>query len=112
VRTIRHYALAIPCNSIDSVHERTTMNSGVILIRLIAMVVVGWAVPPLLCHYLGPAVGALGASGAAAFWYSQYRFPARRQRSSAYFWFVTSGYACIGITLVVCLSRLAGLSRL
>jgi len=84
------------------------MTNSVILFRLIGMVVVCWAVPPLLCHYVGSAVGALGASGAAAFWYSQYRFPARQERSGAYFWFVAGGYSVIGITLLVCLGRLLG----
>ena len=82
------------------------MTSSVILCRLIGMLVVCWAVPPLLCHYLGPAVGGLGASGAAALWYSQYRFPARKERSGFYFWFVASGYGFIGLTLLVCLGRL------
>lgn len=82
------------------------MNNSVILLRLIGMLVVCWAVPPLLCHYAGPAVGALGASVAAAFWYSQYRFPVRKQTSGPYFWYVASGYGFIGITLLVCLGRL------
>ncbi len=84
------------------------MNNIVTLFRLIGMVVVCWAVPSLLCHYVGPAAGALGALGAAALWYSQYRFPSRKQRSGPYFWFVAGGYGFIGITLLACLGRLLG----
>jgi hypothetical protein len=88
------------------------MNNSVVLFRLIAMSMVCLAAPPLLCRYVGPAIGALGALGAAAFWYSQYRFPARKERSGPYFWFVAGGYGVIAITLVVCLGRLRGVSLL
>lgn len=82
----------------------------VLLFRLAGMLVVCLAVPPLLCHYVGPAVGALGASGAAAFWYSQYRLPAWKERSGFSFWFVAGGYGVIGTTLLVSLGRLIGVS--
>lgn len=88
------------------------MHNSVILFRLIGMSVVCLAAPPLLCHFVGPLIGALSALGAAAFWYSQYRFPSPKQRSGPYFWFVTGGYGFIGITLVVCLGRLMGLKLL
>ena len=74
--------------------------------RLVGMVGVCSAAPPLLCYYAGPAVGALGAGGAAALWYSQYRLPAWNERGGSSFWFVASVYGFIGITLMVCLGRL------
>jgi len=80
------------------------------LFRLAGMLVACLAVPPLLCHYAGPAVGALGAAGAAAFWYSQYRLPAWKERSGSSFWFVAGGYGVIVITLLVSLGRLIGVS--
>ena len=86
------------------------VSNSITLFRIAGMFLACWVVPPLLCHYLGPAVGALGALGAGGFWYSQYRFPPREQRKGPYFWFVASGYGCIGITLVVCLGRLVGVS--
>jgi hypothetical protein len=76
------------------------------LFRLGGMLVVCWAVPPLLCHYAGPAAGALGAAGAAALWYSQYRHPAWKSKGGSSFWFVAGGYVVIGIGLLVCLGRL------
>ncbi len=88
------------------------MNNSVILLRLIGMSVACLAVPPVLCRYLGPALGALGASGAAVFWYSQYRIPVPKEQSGPYFWFVAGGYGFIGITLVVCLGRLMGVRLL
>ena len=78
------------------------------LFRLTGVLVVCLAVPPLLLHYVGPAAGALGALAAAALWYSQYRFPAWKERSGSSFWFVAGGYGVIGITLLVCLGRLLG----
>jgi len=86
------------------------ISNNVMHVRLAGMLVVCLAVPPLLCHYAGPAIGALGAAGAAAFWYSQYRLPSWRERSGSSFWFVTGGYAVIGITLLVSLGRLIGVS--
>jgi len=86
------------------------MSNSVILIRLIGMLVVCLAAPPLLFHYLGPALGALGAAGAAVFWYSQYRRPPWQDRDSPFFWFVAGGYGVIGGTLLVCLGRLLGMS--
>lgn len=83
---------------------------GVAIFRLTGMVVVCLAFPPLLCHYVGPAIGALGASGADAFWDSQYRLPARKERSDYSFRFVAGGYGVIGMTLWVSLGRLIGVS--
>lgn len=83
---------------------------SIILFRLIGMLVACWAVPALLCHYMGPAVGSLGAAGAAAFWYSRYRFPSRKQGCGPQFWFVAIGYMFIGVTLAVCLGRLLGVN--
>lgn len=79
--------------------------------RLAGMLLVCWAVPPALCYYLGSAVGALGALGVAAFWYSQFRLPAWKERSNPSFWFVVGGYGLIGITLIGCLGRFIGTSR-
>jgi len=84
--------------------------NNIMLLRLVGMLVVCWAVPPLLCHYVGSVAGALAALGAAAFWYSQYRLPAWRERTASSFWFVAVGYGVIGITLVVCLGRLMRVS--
>jgi hypothetical protein len=80
----------------------------IMLFRLAGMLVVCIAVPPLLYHYAGAAVGALGATGAALLWYSQYRFPAWEDRSSPSFWFAAGGYGPIGLTLLVCLGQLLG----
>ncbi len=88
------------------------MNHRAILFRLIGITFVCLVVPPLLGHYVGPAFGALGAVGAVGFWYSQYRFPDRKQRSGPYFWFVAGGYGFIGLTLLVCLGRLLGMKLL
>lgn len=81
------------------------MNDALIGFRLLGMVLVCWVVPAVLCHFAGPALGAVGALAAAAFWYHQYRFPARKDRSGAYWGYVTGGYAIISITLVICLGR-------
>ena len=83
---------------------------SVMLFRLAGMLIACWAVPVVLCYYVGPAVGALGAVGAAVLWYSQYRLPTRTESKAASFWFVAVGYAVIGITLMVCLARLIGVS--
>ena len=80
----------------------------IMLFRLAGMLVVCIAVPPLLYHYAGPAVGALGATGAALLWYSQYRFPPWTDRSAPSFWFAAGGYGPIGLTLLVCLGQLLG----
>lgn len=85
-------------------------NNGIELFRLVGVLLVCWGVPPLLCYYVGSALGALGASGAAAFWYSRYRLPAWEGRSRASFWFVATGYGVIGITLLICLGKLLGVS--
>jgi len=78
------------------------------LLRLAGMLVLCLAAPPLLCHYVGPVAGALSASGAAGFWYMQYRLPTWKERSRSSFWFVASGYGVIGITLLVSVGRLIG----
>jgi hypothetical protein len=78
----------------------------VVLFRLLGIWAGCMAVPPLLWHYVGPALGALGAAGAAALWFSQYRLPAWEGRNEGSFWFVASGYGIIGITLLMCLGRL------
>ena len=78
--------------------------------RLAGMILGCLVVPPLLCHYAGPAIGALGALGAAALWYSQYRLPTWSERSGSSFWFVAGGYGFIGLTLAVCLGRLLRVS--
>jgi hypothetical protein len=83
-----------------------SIPDSVVLFRLGGMLVACWAVPLLLCHYVGPVAGALGAVGAAALWYSQYRFPAWRERSGYPFWFAASGYVVITVLLLVCLGRL------
>ena len=80
--------------------------NSLMFFRLIGMLVACWAVPPLLFYYLGPAVGALGASGAAALWYWQYRLPTWQEQSGYCFWFVVGGYGVIGVTLLLCLGRL------
>jgi hypothetical protein len=85
--------------------------NSIMLFRLAGMLVVCLAVPPLLGYYAGPALGALGASGAAAFWYSQYRLPTWKERSGSPFWFVAGGYGIIGVTLLISLGRLIGVSR-
>jgi hypothetical protein len=82
--------------------------NAVPLARLGGMMIVCASVPALLCHYVGPAAGALGAAGAAALWYSQYRFPTWSERGGVSFWFVVGGYGVIGISLLVCLGRLLG----
>lgn len=87
---------------------KATSNS-VMLIRLTGVVVVCLVGPPLLCIFAGPAIGGLGAATSAAFWYSRYRFPAREEQGAG-FWLVVGGYAVIGITLLVCLGRLIGVS--
>jgi hypothetical protein len=76
------------------------------LLRLGCLLVVCWAVPPLVYYCLGPVAGALAAVGAAALWYSQYRFPTWKGSGGASFWFVASGYGVIGLTLLACLGRL------
>jgi hypothetical protein len=76
------------------------------ILRLGGMLVVCLAVPLLLHYFAGAALGAVGAAAAAAFWYSQYRLPAWKERSGVSFWFVFSGYGVIGLTLLVCLGRL------
>ena len=81
-------------------------SSNLMLFRLTGMLVVCLVLPALLCHYVGPAAGALGASGTAALWYSQYRLPAWKEKGSSSFWFVAGGYGVICITLLVCLARL------
>jgi hypothetical protein len=86
-----------------------TISSSVMLFRLTAVVVVCLAGPPLLCYFAGPAIGALSAATSAGFWYSRYRFPAREEQGSG-FWLVVGGYGVIGIALLVCLSRLIGVS--
>jgi len=86
------------------------MRNTVILIRLLGTLVVCLAAPPLLFHYLGPALGALGAAGAAAFWYSQYHRPTWKERDGPFFWFVAGGYGVIGCTLLFCLGRLMGMA--
>ena len=82
--------------------------NSTMLIRMFAMLVGCWAVPPLLCHYVGPAAGALAAGGAAALWYSQYRLPTWKERGGSSFWFVAGGYGVIGIILLMSLGRLLG----
>lgn len=82
------------------------MIRNILFSRLVGVLILCCAAPPLLCHYLGPAVGTLAAAGAAGLWYSQYRFEAWTQRRDACFWFVASGYGFIALTLVVCLARL------
>ena len=84
---------------------KATSNT-VMLFRLGGMLVVCIAVPPLLYHYAGPAVGALSAAGAALLWYSQYRVPAWEDRGHPSFWFAAGGYGPIGLTLLVCLGQL------
>jgi len=83
-------------------------SNNILLFRLAGMVVVCLAVPPLLHHYLGPAVGALSALGACGFWYSQYRLPSWKERAGASFWFVAGGYFIIGMTLLFSLGGLSG----
>jgi hypothetical protein len=78
------------------------------LFRLAGMLVICIAVPPLLYHYAGPAVGALGAIGAGLLWNWQYRFPPWTERGAPSFWFAAGGYGPIGLTLLVCLNRLLG----
>jgi hypothetical protein len=82
--------------------------NSVMLFRLSGVLAVCLAAPLLLYLFVGPAVGALGAAGAGAFWYPQYRLPAPSGIRGAYFWFVTGGYVAIGVTLLVCLGRLLG----
>lgn len=86
----------------------TAKPNTVMLVRLAGMLIVCIAVPPLLYRYAGPGFGALGATGAALLWYSQYRLPAWKDRSTPSFWFVAGGYGPIGLTLLACLSRLVG----
>ena len=80
--------------------------NSVMFFRLAALLVVCWAVPPLLYYYVGPVAGALGAVAAAALWYSQYRLPTWKERGGASFWFVAGGYGVISVTLLLCLGRL------
>jgi hypothetical protein len=84
--------------------------NSTMLFRLLGMLVLCWAIPPLVCHYAGSAAGALAAAGAAALWYSQYRLPTWSERSGSSFWFVAGGYGFIGLTLAVCLGRLLRVS--
>lgn len=86
----------------------TAIANNLTLFRLACMLVVCLVMPPVLCHYAGPVVGALGGAGAAALWYAQYRLPTWEKRSDAAFWFVNGGYGLIGITLLVCLGQLLG----
>jgi len=85
------------------------ISDNVILFRLAAMLLLCLALPPLLCAFVGPGVGAVGALAAAALWYSQYRRPAWEKNGSG-FWFVIGGYALIGITLLLCLGRILGVN--
>ncbi len=84
------------------------ISNTLTLFRLAGILVVCWAVPLLLCHYAGPVVGALGAAGAGALWYSQYRLPTGKERRGGSFWLVAGGYGVIGVILLVCLGRLLG----
>jgi hypothetical protein len=86
--------------------------NSIVLFRLLGVLVVCWAVPVLLCYLVGPTFGVIGALGAAVFWYVQYRLPAWRERSGFSFWFVVSGYGIIGVTLLVSLGRMMGVSLL
>ena len=86
---------------------KATPNT-IMLFRLAGMLVVCIAVPPLLYRYAGPAVGALGATGAGLLWYSQYRFPPWKESTAPSFWFAAGGYGPIGLTLLVCLHQLLG----
>ena len=82
------------------------ISNSLTLFRLAGMLVVCWAAPYLVAHYVGPAAGALAAAGAAALWYSLYRLPPWKERRSYSFWFVAGGYGVIGVTLLLCLGRL------
>ncbi len=82
------------------------ISNSLMLFRLVSMVVACWALPALLYYGVGPAAGALGAAGAAALWFWQYRVPTRRGRGGSSFWFVAGGYAVIGLTLLAGLGRL------
>ena len=85
------------------------ISNNVILCRFAGMLLLCLALPPLLGAFVGPGTGALSAVAAAALWYSQYRRPAWDKTGSG-FWFVIGGYTLIGITLLVCLGRVLGVS--
>ncbi len=85
------------------------ISSNIILFRLAGMLLFCLALPPLLCAFVGPGSGALSAVAAGALWYSQYRRPAW-DKSGFGFWFVIGGYTLIGITLLICLGRLVGIT--
>jgi hypothetical protein len=86
-----------------------TISNHAILFHLAGMLLLCLALPPLLCAFVGPGIGALSALAAGALWYSQFRHPAW-DKSGSGFWFVIGGYALVGITLLVCLGRLLGVS--
>jgi hypothetical protein len=88
------------------------MSNRVMHYRMVSMVVVCLTVPPLLGFLVGAALGALGAVGAAGFWFSQYRLPAWEDRGGPSFWLVAGGYGVIGLNLLVCLGRLVGVRLL
>ena len=82
------------------------ISTSVMLLRLAGMVLACFALPPLLCFYVGSAAGLISASAAAALWYSQYRLPSWTERGCSSFWFVAAGYSVIGLTLFISLARL------